>query len=105
LSIAIITGSAGLIGSEAALYFAQLGLDIIGIDNDMRSFYFGPEASTDWNRARLETKLGKQYVHHNIVGGWKNIRTIWQGHRPGNSYRSSAISRLGGARTSDRLYD
>jgi CDP-paratose 2-epimerase len=66
LGIAIITGSAGLIGSEASLYFAQLGLDIVGIDNDMRSFYFGKEASTDWNRARLETQLGKQYSHNNI---------------------------------------
>ena len=36
MSVAVITGSLGLIGAEAALYFADLGLDIVGIDNDMR---------------------------------------------------------------------
>ncbi|MEA5449858.1 NAD-dependent epimerase/dehydratase family protein [Leptolyngbya sp. CCNP1308] len=65
MSVAVITGSAGLIGSEAAMFFAQQGLDIVGIDNDMRSFFFGQEASTDWNRCRLETKLGKTYCHIN----------------------------------------
>ena len=43
---AVITGSTGLIGSEAAIYFGGLGLDVVGIDNDMRKVFFGPEAST-----------------------------------------------------------
>jgi len=63
MSIAVITGSAGLVGSEAASFFAQLGLTIIGIDNDMRSEFFGPEASTSWNRRRLEGSLGPKYRH------------------------------------------
>ena len=42
----IITGSGGLIGSEAAAYFAQQGYDVIGLDNDLRAYFFGPEAST-----------------------------------------------------------
>jgi CDP-paratose 2-epimerase len=46
MSIAIITGSSGLIGSEAVRYFAAAGYDVIGLDNDMRSQFFGPEAST-----------------------------------------------------------
>ena len=58
MSVVIVTGSAGLIGSEAARYFAQKGLDIVGIDNDMRRTFFGKEASTAWNRAQLEAKLG-----------------------------------------------
>ncbi|MGD1859430.1 MAG: NAD-dependent epimerase/dehydratase family protein [Leptolyngbyaceae cyanobacterium] len=66
MSVAIISGSAGLIGSEAALFFAQKGLDIIGLDNDMRAFFFGEEASTTWNRHRLEQQLGKAYRHHNV---------------------------------------
>ena len=37
MSVAIVTGSAGLIGSEAASYFAGLGMDVVGIDNDMRA--------------------------------------------------------------------
>jgi CDP-paratose 2-epimerase len=63
MSIVVITGSAGLIGSEAASFFAQLGLTIVGIDNDMRREFFGQEASTSWNRARLESSLGRAYRH------------------------------------------
>ena len=51
MAVAIITGSAGLIGSESCRYFASQGLDIVGIDNDMRAKFFGPEASTLWQRA------------------------------------------------------
>lgn len=47
MSIAIISGSAGLIGSEAAVFFAESrGLQVVGIDNDMRRTFFGDEAST-----------------------------------------------------------
>jgi CDP-paratose 2-epimerase len=60
------SGSAGLIGSEAALYFGELGLDIVGIDNDMRRVFFGEEASTAWNVKRLQTDLGQRYQHHNL---------------------------------------
>lgn len=63
MSVAIITGSAGLIGSEASKFFAKEGLEIVGIDNDMRKVFFGEEASTTWNRKRLEQELGKQYTH------------------------------------------
>lgn len=46
MPIAIITGAAGLVGSESVRAFDALGLDVIGIDNDMRSYFFGAEAST-----------------------------------------------------------
>ena len=62
MSIAIITGSGGLIGSEATSFFAKLGLDVVGIDNDMRSRFFGAEASTAWNQKRLKTELSS-YRH------------------------------------------
>ena len=61
----LITGSAGLIGSEAVRFFAEKGFKIHGIDNDMRRFYFGDEASTEWNRRILE-KTVSNYVHHSI---------------------------------------
>lgn len=64
MSAIIITGSAGLIGSTSAEYFAEKGFDIAGIDNDMRQKFFGADASTQWNRDRLEKKLGKQYAHY-----------------------------------------
>ncbi len=63
MSIVIITGSAGLIGSEATAFFAQQGLDVVGIDNDMRRVFFGGDASTTWNRQRLEKSLGSKYSH------------------------------------------
>lgn len=65
MQIAIITGSGGLIGSEAALFFAQQGFHIVGIDNDMRAAFFGKEASTRWNQERLQRLLKTQYCHIN----------------------------------------
>lgn len=62
----VITGSTGLIGSEAALYFGGLGLDVVGIDNDMRRVFFGSQASTAWNRDRIEAALSTRYHHHDI---------------------------------------
>ena len=66
MTVAIITGAAGLIGSEAALHFGNLGLDVVGIDNDQRQIFFGPEGSTDWNRCRLIEKFGIGYHHSDI---------------------------------------
>ncbi|HEU4413662.1 MAG TPA: NAD-dependent epimerase/dehydratase family protein [Candidatus Angelobacter sp.] len=65
MSIAIVTGSAGLIGSEAVRYFAAKGLQVIGIDNDMRKYFFGPEASTEWMRKHLENTV-KNFQHHTV---------------------------------------
>lgn len=66
MGVAIITGSAGLIGSEAAIFFAGLGMDVVGIDNDMRQYFFGKEASTAWNVERLQKALNARYQHHNL---------------------------------------
>jgi CDP-paratose 2-epimerase len=56
--VAIVTGSGGLIGSESVRYFAAEGFDVVGIDNDMRSYFFGEGASTAPNTARLVAELG-----------------------------------------------
>ena len=65
MSIALVTGSAGLIGSETCKKFHAEGLAIAGIDNDMRARFFGPEASTSTTRQRLEAAL-PNYTHHAI---------------------------------------
>lgn len=57
MSTAIITGSSGLIGSETARFFHQQGFDVVGIDNDMRAYFFGQEASTSWNTEQLTSAL------------------------------------------------
>lgn len=64
MSVAVVTGSAGLIGSETVGYFCELGFDVVGIDNDMRRTFFGEEASTDWSRRALEARFGGRYRHH-----------------------------------------
>jgi CDP-paratose 2-epimerase len=66
VSVALVTGSGGLIGSEAVRHFAGLGLDVVGIDNDMRQEFFGAEASTAWNVRRLSDELGVAYSHHGV---------------------------------------
>src|SRR5438874_414070 len=65
MAIAVITGSAGLIGAETARFFARKGLDIVGIDNDMRRQFFGEEASTAWSRQDLQAEF-KAYRHYDI---------------------------------------
>jgi CDP-paratose 2-epimerase len=57
----VVTGSAGLIGSQSVHFFAGLGFQIIGIDNDMRAQFFGESASTQWNRDLLKEQYGDRY--------------------------------------------
>jgi CDP-paratose 2-epimerase len=65
MSIALVTGSAGLIGSETSKRFHAEGLEIAGIDNDMRARFFGEAASTAGTRAQLEQGLPR-YRHHAV---------------------------------------
>jgi len=64
-SVAIVTGSSGLIGSETVKFLAKQGLDVVGIDNNMRSYFFGQDGSTDWNAQSLSKKF-RNYTHLNI---------------------------------------
>ncbi len=65
MSVALITGSAGLIGSETAKWFHIQGFDVVGIDNDLRAWFFGEKASTVHTRRQLESSLTR-YQHHAI---------------------------------------
>lgn len=65
MNIALITGSAGLIGSESVKFFAQKGFTVVGIDNDMRKVFFGEDASTRWNLERLKKEV-QEYIHYEI---------------------------------------
>ncbi len=57
MSVAIVTGSGGLIGSESVRFFAEQGFEVIGIENDMRAQFFGPEASTTPTSERLSREV------------------------------------------------
>ena len=62
---ALITGSAGLIGSEAVRHWCNLGWEVHGIDNNMRKYFFGNDGDTSWNRKKLEEEY-TNYHHHEI---------------------------------------
>ncbi len=66
MTVAVITGSGGLIGSEAVEHFAAQGMQVVGIDNDMRRYFFGDDASTAWRQTTLRDRLNSRYTHHNI---------------------------------------
>ena len=65
MKIVVVTGSAGLVGSEAARFFCERDFCVIGIDNGMRKSFFGEEASVSWNQKILEEEYPK-YKHYDI---------------------------------------
>jgi CDP-paratose 2-epimerase len=74
----LVTGSAGLIGSDSVNFFAEKGFKVYGIDNDMRAYFFGKEASTKWNLARIK-KETKGYRHYNVdIRDEKKIKDIFK---------------------------
>lgn len=78
MDVALITGSAGLIGSQASDFFHEKGFKIVGIDNDMRSYYFGQNASTKSSRESLIKKLGN-YEHFDIdIRSFEKLEDIFQ---------------------------
>jgi len=61
----LVTGSAGLIGSEAVEAFDAMGFAVDGVDNNGRADFFGPRGDTTWNRQRLESRC-RRYTHHDL---------------------------------------
>ena len=109
MSVALVTGSAGLIGSEAVRHFAGLGLDVVGIDNDMRAAVLRrrrrrPRGTCCGSPA----ELGDAYTHHDIDirdrdALAKIFRHVRQRHRRRDPHRRAAVARLGGSRPVHRL--
>jgi CDP-paratose 2-epimerase len=60
----LVTGSAGLVGSQAIEFFCKKGFIVTGVDNNMRKYFFGNDADTSWNAERLK-KTYKEYSHYN----------------------------------------
>src|SRR5438093_9511207 len=58
----LVTGSSGLIGSEAVEHFDRQGHEVVGVDNNMRRVFFGPAGDTLWNPERLK-RLTKRFTH------------------------------------------
>ena len=72
MSVVLITGSSGLVGSESVNFFCKKGFDVIGIDNNLRKFFFGAEGSTLWVRNSLLKKNGFK-----VLSGVAGIETAF----------------------------
>ena len=64
MSAVLITGSCGLVGSEASKFFCEKGFDVIGVDNNYRKYFFGQDGDTNWVKKNLIKKY-KNYSHFN----------------------------------------
>lgn len=75
---ALITGSAGLIGSECVRFFSEKGFQIVGIDNNMRKWFFGEDASVQWNKELLLQQV-PNYKHYDIdIRDRKDIEKLFK---------------------------
>lgn len=77
----LVTGSAGLIGSEAVTFFCHKGWEVHGIDNNMRSYFFGKDGDTSWMREKL-LKEQKYYTHHSLdIRDETQLRDLFKKYR------------------------
>ncbi len=78
MSTVIITGSSGLVGSEAVNFFSKKGFDVIGIDNNLRKFFFGKDGSTLWIKNKL-LKTNKKFKNFSIdIRNFNNLEKIFK---------------------------
>tara|TARA_B100000242_G_scaffold219715_1_gene160788 strand:+ start:432 stop:650 length:219 start_codon:yes stop_codon:yes gene_type:complete len=68
MSVALITGSCGLVGSESALFFSKKGFEIVGIDNNSRKFFFGNDGDILQVKKKLKKKLKNIFITIQILG-------------------------------------
>jgi CDP-paratose 2-epimerase len=78
MKIALVTGSAGLIGSEAVEFFSQKFDLVIGIDNNTRQTLFGADASVVWNISRLEQEVTNYKHYHLDIRNYQDLEKIFQ---------------------------
>ena len=77
----LVTGSSGLIGSEAVEFFDRQGHEIHGIDNNMREVFFGAAGDTTWNLNRLSS-VTKNFTHHNLdIRDRVGLEALFRSHR------------------------
>jgi len=74
----IVTGSAGLIGSESVKFFCEAGFDVVGIDNDMRKYFFGDNASTKWVSEQLLRDHSNYRLENLDIRDFKKIEEVFR---------------------------
>ncbi len=78
----LVTGSCGLIGSEVCVAFHSAGYDVVGVDNNQRAVFFGPEGDTSWSLQRLRNEI-PGYQHHSLdIRDRQGILNLIDGVRP-----------------------
>ena len=78
MSIVIITGSNGLVGSEAVNFFSKKGFKVLGIDNNLRKFFFGNDGSTSWLKKKI-IKNNPKYKHFNVdIRNYQSLEKIFK---------------------------
>ena len=78
----VITGSSGLIGSEAVIHFDRLGYHVLGVDNNMRADFFGPQGDTQWNLHRVQEQTG-HFDHFDLdIRDRSGVMEFFRIHRP-----------------------
>ena len=81
MSIVLITGSCGLVGSESVEFFYKKGFEILGIDNNSRKKFFGETASINWKKNELIKKY-KYYRHFNLdIRKYKPLERIFKKYK------------------------
>ena len=81
MSVALITGSSGLVGSEAVKFFCNKGFDVVGIDNNLRKFFFGNDGSTSWVKKKLEHDY-KNFLNYDVdVRNFSNLEKIFKKYK------------------------
>jgi CDP-paratose 2-epimerase len=78
IKTAIVTGSGGLIGSQSVKFLIEKGYYVIGIDNDMRSYFFGDDASTKPSTTKLSNDFRGNFSHHTIdIRDYENLKNLF----------------------------
>jgi len=83
MSVVLVTGSCGLVGSESVRFFCEKGFDVIGIDNNFRKFFFGSDGDTTWVKKNL-VKNYRNYFHYN-----RNIENYFSLQKIFKKYKKS----------------
>ena len=81
MAIVLVTGSSGLVGSEAVNFFSDKGFDVVGIDNNLREFFFGKDGSTNWVTKRIKVQ-NKKFKNYNVdIRSYEKLNKIFQKYK------------------------
>lgn len=81
MSVALVTGSSGLIGSESVRFLHEKGFTVVGIDNDLRSYFFGEGSSTAWNTKRMVSQLKNFFPEEIDIRDQEKVFSIFRKYR------------------------